>query len=111
MFCRNCGAKLSDDTHSCPECGAEVVLPNQGEDIPALNGKPGKPGSSGGRSRLLVFIISVVVIIVLVAMVAVFTQGFVGFPHSGTKTGGDPDLRGVYSTTQPTGIPPAATPV
>ena len=79
--------------------------------MPGHNGKSDKPNGSRGRSRIPVLIISVVLIIILAAVIAAFTQGFIGVPNSGAKTGGISDPGEIFSTTQPTGIPTAATPV
>lgn len=27
MFCQNCGAKVSDESLHCPECGAKIEVP------------------------------------------------------------------------------------
>lgn len=27
MFCQNCGAKASDESLHCPECGAKIEVP------------------------------------------------------------------------------------
>ena len=78
--------------------------------MPRPNGKSGKPDGRGRRG-LLVFLISVVVIIILAAAIAAFTQGLIGVPNSGAKTGGISDPGEIFSTTQPTAIPTASPPV
>lgn len=60
MFCQNCGAKTSDESLHCPECGAEIEAPIElGPGVDSAAGcresatSPlgGTPNGSGGESR------------------------------------------------------------
>ena len=43
MFCQNCGAKVSDESLHCPECGAKIEVP--------IELGPGVDSAAGYRER------------------------------------------------------------
>lgn len=60
MFCQNCGAKVSDESLHCPECGAKIEAPIElgpgadsaaGGRESATTPSGGAPDSSGGEPR------------------------------------------------------------
>lgn len=60
MFCQNCGAKASDESLHCPECGAKIEVPIElgpgvdsaaGYRESATSPSGGTPNSSGDEPR------------------------------------------------------------
>ena len=63
MFCKECGAKLSDDAQFCPNCGKKVT-----------NTMPVEKADSSPPKKKSAMIIGVGGALVLIAVIGIFLQ-------------------------------------
>ena len=79
MFCQNCGAKASDESLHCPECGAKIEVPIElGPGVDSAAGcresatSPlgGTPNGSGGepRKRKRIAVIAVMAVLLVIGL-------------------------------------------
>ena len=80
MFCQNCGAKASDESLHCPECGAKIEVPIElgpgvdsaaGYRESATSPSGGTPNSSGDepRKRKRITVIAVIAVLLVIGLV------------------------------------------
>ena len=80
MFCQNCGAKASDESLHCPECGAKIEVPIElgpgvdsaaGYRESATSPSGGMPNNSGDepRKRKRITVIAVMAVLLVIGLV------------------------------------------
>lgn len=79
MFCRYCGAQMSDDAAFCPKCGKPNATPPV-QSVPAANQQK---SSSGINLKILIPLAAVITILLVVLAIKVIGNGTEsGFPAS-----------------------------
>jgi hypothetical protein len=84
MQCKYCGAPLSDDALTCPECGKSTVgaIPTGSTSAPAPAPRPAAARPKGRRT-------AVVAVVAVVAIAVVAFGGYLAFKQFGASTGPD----------------------